>query len=248
MRSILFNILNTAAKKIRGKSYQLDESIPLCALIRIMLNRLFMLLRAISFGYLPLSRIFISRGVRLINRSHITIGRGTSLGEFSIINGLSKNGINLGSNVSIGDYSRLEASGTITDIGLGIKIGDNTGVGAFCFIGGAGGVSIGSDVIMGQWVSFHPENHNIEDLDIPIRLQGVNRQGITVEDDCWIGAKATFLDGAHVGRGCVIAAGAVVRGVIPPYSIAGGVPAKVIRSRVNPSAHDPKHPVPPSIG
>lgn len=110
-------------------------------------------------------------------------------------------------------------------------IGDNTGIGSHSFIGGAGGVQIGSDVIMGQWVSFHPENHNHEDLVKPIRLQGVNRKGIFIEDDCWIGAKVTFLDGAHVGRGCVIAAGAVVRGHIPPYSIAGGVPARVIRSR-----------------
>jgi len=68
-------------------------------------------------------------------------------------------------------------------------------------------------------------------IDIPIRLQGVTRQGIVIEDDCWIGAKVTFLDGAHVGRGCVIAAGAVVRGEIPAYSIAAGVPARVIKSR-----------------
>lgn len=95
---------------------------------------------------------------------------------------------------------------------------------------------IGNDVIMGQWVSFHPENHNFESLDLPIRLQGVNRQGIVVEDDCWIGAKVTFLDGAHVGKGCVIAAGAVVRGVIPPYSVAAGIPAKVIKSRLKSDA------------
>jgi acetyltransferase-like isoleucine patch superfamily enzyme len=59
----------------------------------------------------------------------------------------------------------------------------------------------------------------------------VNRKGIVVGDDCWIGAKVTFLDGAHVGKGSVIAAGAVVRGEIPPYSIAVGVPARVIKFR-----------------
>jgi acetyltransferase-like isoleucine patch superfamily enzyme len=84
---------------------------------------------------------------------------------------------------------------------------------------------------MGQYVSFHSENHIIDRTDIPIRLQGVVRKGIVIEDDCWVGAKVTFLDGCHVGRGCVVAAGAVVRGEIPAYSIIGGVPAKVIRSR-----------------
>src|SRR3546814_5479059 len=76
---------------------------------------------------------------------------------------------------------------------------------------------------MGQYVSFHSENHNFSDIEKSIKSQGVTRKGIFVDDDCWVGAKATFLDGANVGKGCVIAAGAVVRGVIPQYSIVGGV-------------------------
>jgi acetyltransferase-like isoleucine patch superfamily enzyme len=79
---------------------------------------------------------------------------------------------------------------------------------------------------MGQHVSFHPENHVYDRTDIPIRSQGTTRLGITIEDDVWVGANVTFLDGAVVGRGCVIGAGSVVRGKIPPYCIAIGVPAK----------------------
>jgi acetyltransferase-like isoleucine patch superfamily enzyme len=89
---------------------------------------------------------------------------------------------------------------------------------------------------MGQRVSFHSENHKFDRIDIPIRLQGVSRQGITIEDDCWVGANVTFLDGAHVGRGCVIGAGSVVKGTIPPYSVIAGAPAKVLRSRGNGAA------------
>ncbi|MDC0124525.1 acyltransferase [Gammaproteobacteria bacterium] len=62
-------------------------------------------------------------------------------------------------------------------------------------------------------------------------MQGVTRQGIRIEDDCWIGANVVFLDGAHVNKGCVVAAGAVVKGVIPPYSVVAGIPAKVIKTR-----------------
>ena len=62
-------------------------------------------------------------------------------------------------------------------------------------------------------------------------MQGVNRKGIKIGRDCWIGAKATILDGADIGDGCIVAAGAVVRGKIPPYSIIGGVPAKFIKER-----------------
>lgn len=104
-------------------------------------------------------------------------------------------------------------------------------MGAFSFIGAAGGVWIGENVIMGQRVSFHSENHCSDRSDIPICLQGVTRQGITVEDNCWTGENVVFLDGAHVGEGRIIGAGSVVRGNIPANLVAVGVPAKVIRSR-----------------
>lgn len=234
MKKFVYLLVNRFAQSLRGGSYNIDPTIPVTHIISISLFRITCLIRSFfRFGYPPKMKIFLASGVKISCKNLLALKSGVSIGENVNINALSKNGIKLGKNVSIGDYCRLEASGTITDIGLGIEIGDNSGIGAYSFVGGAGGVKIGSDVIMGQWVSFHPENHNHENLDKPIRLQGVNRKGITVEDDCWIGAKATFLDGAHVGRGCVIAAGAVVRGHIPPYSIAGGVPARVIRSRKN---------------
>lgn len=228
---IAFLVANRVAQRIKGSSYQLDPTIPLSAILSISSRRIVCLLRSIFAGFSWRKKIFIGRNVELRNKRFIQIGKGVTLGNGVVIDGLSREGVRIEDNVSIGDFTRIEASGTITNIGKGIKIGSNSGIGAFSFIGGAGGVSIGKDVIMGQWVSFHPENHNYESIDLPIRMQGVNRKGIVVEDDCWIGAKVTFLDGAHVGKGCVIAAGAVVRGTIPPYSIAAGVPARVIKSR-----------------
>lgn len=232
MQRAIYSLINKLAKSIKGDGYHLDSSISISAIVGITYRRLVFWLRSVLRGYSWKKKIFIGSNVELRNRRFIQFGYGVTLGNFVLIDGLSREGVVLGNHVNIGDYTRIEASGTITDIGKGIIIGNNSGIGAFSFIGGAGGVEIGNDVIMGQWVSFHPENHNFESLDWPIRLQGVNRQGIVVEDDCWIGAKVTFLDGAHVGKGCVIAAGAVVRGVIAPYSIAGGVPAKVIKSRL----------------
>jgi acetyltransferase-like isoleucine patch superfamily enzyme len=232
MNQLLYLLLNKAAKTIKGKSYQVDSSIPITAIASIAYRRLVCIVRSVIRGFPWKKKIFIGRNVELRNRQLIQLGYGVTLGNAVLIDGLSREGVILGDQVNIGDYTRIEASGTITDIGRGIKIGNNSAISSFSFIGGAGGVTIGNDVIMGQWVSFHPENHNYDSLDLPIRLQGVNRKGIVVEDDCWIGAKVTFLDGAHVGKGCVIAAGAVVRGAIPPYSIAAGVPAKVIKSRL----------------
>lgn len=230
----LKQLLNRAASRLKGSSYSLDPDLPLTALVSLALRRATWLAR----GYLcfPLRgrKIFVGPGVTLRNRGHFSFGNGTTLAHGCLIDGLSKSGVRLGRNVNVGPGTIIQASGVLSRMGTGCSIGDNSGIGGFSFIGCGGGVCIGSNVIMGQYVSFHSENHVIDRTDIPIRQQGVTRKGIVIEDDCWVGAKATFLDGAHVGQGCVIAAGSVVRGEIPPYSIAAGVPAKVIRSRQQP--------------
>lgn len=149
------------------------------------------------------------------------------------IDALGIDGIRCGANVSFGMNTTMIVTGSLRQLGKGIKIGNNVGLGTHGFYGGAGGLEIGDDTIFGNYVSVHPENHNYEDLNIPIRLQGVNHKGIRIGKGCWIGAKATILDGADIGDGCVVAAGAVVRGKFPPYSIIGGVPAKIIKMRDN---------------
>lgn len=214
----------------KGKNFRIDPEFPILLLFTISISRLSDLIRG-AFKLNFSEFVFVGPGVKLKCLNKIKIGRGASIGSNVLINGFSINGVIIGNSVSIGSNSIIEASGSISEMGLGISIGDNTGIGSFCFIGGAGGVSIGNDVIMGQWVSFHPQNHNFNSLSLPIRLQGVNSKGISVGNDCWVGAKVTFLDGANVGEGCVIAAGSVVRGIIPAYSVIAGVPAKVIKSR-----------------
>lgn len=80
-------------------------------------------------------------------------------------------------------------------------------------------------------MSIHPENHNYKGLQL-IRLQGVSSSGgVKIGNNCWIGAKATILDGTRIGNGCIVAAGAVVRGSFPDNVIIGGVPAKIIKQR-----------------
>lgn len=64
--------------------------------------------------------------------------------------------------------------------------------------------------------------------------EATSKGDILVEDDVWIGYGATILSGVRIGQGAVVAAGAVVAGDVPPYAIAGGVPAKVIKYRFEP--------------
>ena len=151
--------------------------------------------------------------------------------DYVLLDGLGGSGISLGSRVSIGAFSRLSVSGSLSILGKGILIGEDVAIGDFSHIGGAGGVSIGRDTIAGAYLSIHPENHNFDDITKPIRLQGVNRQGIVIGENCWIGAKVTILDGVKLGDGCVVAAGSVVRGHFPNNVIIGGVPAKILKQR-----------------
>jgi acetyltransferase-like isoleucine patch superfamily enzyme len=188
--------------------------------------------RLLLAGRAPRGMI-LGKGVRFFNLPKIKWGRFLKIGDHVFINGLGKEGIRLGDHVGIGAFSRIVVSTSFNDIGRYIRIGNHVGIGEFAYLGGAGGLTIGDDCIIGQYLSCHPENHLYGNLEKLIRHQGVERRGIMIGRNCWIGSKVTILDGVVIGDGCVIAAGAVVTRSIPPGSIIAGVPARVIRQRDN---------------
>ena len=175
--------------------------------------------------------LFVGKDVSILASSQIVCKGNGKVGDFCKVDALSAEGIYLGTNFSLGDFSVLKCSGTLSDLGAGIKIGNNVGIGEFSYIGGAGGVIIGSDTIVGQYFSIHPENHVFTNLTHNIREQGVTRKGVKIGSNCWIGSKVTILDGSEIGNGCVIAAGAVVSGKFVENSVIGGVPARVLKKR-----------------
>ena len=107
-----------------------------------------------------------------------------SIGEYCNINALSKEGIQFGKNTSIGRNTTIECTGSLFEIGKGIKIGNNVGIGINCILGCAGSVEIGNDTIIGTLVTMHSENHIFINSEIPIRLQGVTHQGISIGNNC----------------------------------------------------------------
>lgn len=175
--------------------------------------------------------LFVGKAVSLQHPQLISIGRSVIIEDYVRIDALSQQGVILGDNVTIAKFTTIQCTGVIRSLGVGLRVGDNSAIGAYSFIGAQGGITIGNDVIMGPRISFHAENHRYEDPGIPIRLQGEIRKGIVVEDDCWIGAGAIILDGVHIGSGAIVAAGSVVTKDVPAFAIVAGSPARIIKQR-----------------
>ena len=112
------------------------------------------------------------------------------------------------------------------------SIGDRSSVGAYCNIHPSSeGIAIGKDVLIGPSVSIMGSNHRFDDPETPIREQGMLAQGVVIEDDVWIGCGSVVLPGVRVGKGAVVAAGAIVTRSVPPGVVVAGVPARVLRRR-----------------
>lgn len=165
-------------------------------------------------------RAVIKRGNRIRMGNNVVVERGAMLWVDTDT-----------SYITIGDDSYLFSYCILKTFDGWIKIGSNCTVNNYAILYGHGGLEIGDNVRIAAQVVIIPMNHIYEDPDTPIWRQGIKAKGIKIEDDVWLGAGAEVLDGVTIGRGSVIGAGAVVTKDIPPYSVAVGVPAKVIKKR-----------------
>lgn len=150
--------------------------------------------------------VFLGRGVRLERRKgfgRIVLGRWVHLGDGTVLRCHE-------GTLSIGDKCVFGQSNTVN-----------------CHLD----VSIGPECIVADWVYIGDFDHRTESTTIPIRQQGLVKSPVVVGADVWLGVKSSILRGSVIGEGTVIAANAVVRGQIPAFSIAGGIPAVVVKDR-----------------
>lgn len=148
-------------------------------------------------------------------------GKGAVIRRRTILNVSPVNQFRIGEKSTIEDY-------TVIDNGVGdVIIGNHTRIGLRSTI--IGPAQIGDHVILAQNIVLSGLNHNYENPDRPICRQGVTARRIRIEDDSWIGSNVVITAGVTIGRHSIVGAGSVVTKDIPPYCIAVGNPAKVIK-------------------
>ena len=142
--------------------------------------------------------------------------------------------IDIAAGAVIDSFVKIKPAGGPGDV----RIGENTVINSGCVIYTGNGVSIGRGCAIAANCTFAAVNHEYRDADRPIVEQRFmpSRGGIVVEDDVWVGANTVILDGAVLGKGCVVAAGSVVRGKLLPYSVNVGAPTRRVAMRAGKAA------------
>ncbi|GGI06130.1 acyltransferase [Egicoccus halophilus] len=133
----------------------------------------------------------------------------------------------------IGDDNKLRAHEGQLTLGAKVVMGRDNVVNTYL------DVEIGDASILADWIYVCDFDHRFDRLDVPIKDQGIVKSPVRIGGDVWVGEKATVLRGVDVGRGSVIASHCLVNVDIPPFSIAVGVPARVVKSRL-PEGVDPE--------
>jgi acetyltransferase-like isoleucine patch superfamily enzyme len=155
------------------------------------------------------SRSRIKRGARLENPHLIEVGSGVAIWECAWLN------------------AKNDQAGNVPTL----HIGDGTSIGRLVQINAWRSVRIESNVLIADRVLISDADHNFSDTDVPIKLQGDSFRGaVRLESGCWIGIGAVILPGVTVGRNAIVAANAVVTQNVPAYSIAAGVPARIVKT------------------
>ncbi|HEY6074241.1 MAG TPA: acyltransferase [Anaerolineales bacterium] len=171
----------------------------------------------------------IENNVRLRFADHIRLGKGVYLDQGTYLHACPP-GIEIGDGTIVMHGAVLHVYNFRRLPHAGIKIGRDSLIGEYCVIRGQGGVTIGDRVYTSPFTQIIAVNHVFDDPDRPFVEQGITAEGIIIEDDVWLGASAIVTDGVRIGKGAVVAAGAVVTEDVPPHIVVGGIPASPIKT------------------
>lgn len=161
------------------------------------------------------------RHPNIVLRGMVFLGKGVRL---TCRPGLGR--LEIGRFVHIGDHTSIRChEGSL-------RIGDKTVFGAANTVNCYLDIEFGASTLLADWIYVCDFDHRYEDIHTPIKDQGIVKTPVRVGPGTWVGTKVSILRGATVGRGCVLGAHAVVRGVFPDHTVAVGAPARIVRDRI----------------
>ncbi len=176
--------------------------------------------------------LLIGKKVQISHGKHISCGKNVKIEDYSEIHGLCSEGLTFGDYVTISRGVMIRPSSYYGgDYGIGLTMGEHSSIGPYGYIGCSGKITIGKNVMFGPKCSLFAENHKFADKNRTIKSQGVQKKGIKIEDDCWIGSNVTILDGVTIGKHSIIGANSLITKDIPPRSIVIDKRNKEIRRR-----------------
>ncbi len=168
------------------------------------------------------------KNITIRHPNKISIGDNVIIDENCMLDakGSTNEGISIGDNCFIGRNSILSCKNG------DIKLGSNITIGFNCELFSASELIIGNDTLIAAYVYCIAGDHEYNTVEKPIGSLEAISKGIIIGQNCWLGSKALILDGVKIGKSSIIGAAAVVNKDIPDYSIAVGIPANVVKTRV----------------
>jgi len=135
-------------------------------------------------------------------------------------------------NISVGADSVIKSHVHICpcNSSAAISIGERTTIGFYSMIYSSKSIEIGADCMIGPFAYLVDSDHGTDRI-LPMNLQSNITEPVKIGNDVWVGARTMILKGVTIGDGAIIAAGSIVKRDVHPYSIVGGIPAKVLGER-----------------
>ncbi len=170
----------------------------------------------------------IGKGVKFVNPEYISLGDNVRICDDVTLIARGEGGITLGNGVWLNERVYLDTESADTGY---IKIEDKVYIGTGTTLFGHKGLEIGDNVLLAQNITLTPYSHIFDDPERNIITQGGHSEKVTIGRDSYIGMGVDIMYSGNIGEGSVVGAGSVVVKSIPPYSVAVGNPAKVIKKR-----------------
>lgn len=172
--------------------------------------------------------VSIGKNVKIVNPQYVSIGNNVEIMDDVTIIARGKGGITISDNVMICERVYLD---TQTEEWGYINIGEGSYLGTGTMLFGHVGLEIGSNVLLAQSINLTPYSHIFDDEEKLIKVQGGHMQKVVIGNDVYVGMGTKIMYSGSIGKGSIIGCGSVVNKEIPPYSVAVGTPAKVIKKR-----------------